>query len=109
MESDQSFSKWENERYGTRGLSTLNHQLVFAGNAFAGSDEVAPFIRVNHSKASDLDKYLELEKTMWQPFIKGQMDTGNTSQVSWFSAVKIMPFGADFPFCLLYTSPSPRD
>lgn len=83
---------------GTRGLSTLNHQLVFTGNAFAGSNEVAPFIRVNYSKASDLDKYLELEKTMWQPFIKGQMDTGNTSQVSWFSAVKIMPVGVDFPF-----------
>jgi len=50
------------------------------------------------SKASDLDKYLELEKTMWQPFIKQQMESGNSTQISWFSAVKIMPFGQDFPF-----------
>lgn len=92
------FPKVRMKDMGTRGLSTLKHQLVFTGNAFAGSNEVASFIRVNYSKASDLDKYLELEKTMWQPFIKGQMQSGNTSQVSWFSAVKIMPFGADFPF-----------
>lgn len=92
------FPKVRMKDMGTRGLSTLKHQLVFTGNAFAGSNEVAPFIRVNYSKASDLDKYLELEKTLWQPFIKGQMESGNTSQVSWFSAVKIMPFGADFPF-----------
>jgi len=82
----------------TRGLSTLKHQMVFAGNASAGNGEMPNFIRVNYSKASDLNKYLELEKTMWQPFIKQQMESGNSSQVSWLSSVKIMPFGQDFPF-----------
>lgn len=82
----------------TRGLSTLKHQLVYMGNVEAGTGAVPQFIRVNYSKASDLDKYLELEETVWQPFIKGQMESGNTSQVSWLSAVKIMPFGVDFPF-----------
>ena len=82
----------------TRGLSTLKHQLVYAGNASAGTGTMPNFIRVNYSKASDLNKYLELEETLWQPFIKGQMDSGNSAQVSWLSAVKIMPWGIDFPF-----------
>lgn len=82
----------------TRGLSTLKHQLVYAGNASTNNGTVPNFIRVNYSKASDLDKYLEMEKDMWLPFIKGQMESGNCSQVSWLSAVKIMPFGVDFPF-----------
>lgn len=83
---------------GTRGLSTLKHQLVFQGNAFAGTSTSPKFVRVNYYKASDLTKYLEHERTIWQPFIKKQMDSGNTTQVSWFSAAKIMPFGSDFPF-----------
>ena len=83
---------------GTRGLSTLKHQMVFQGNAFAGTDTTPQFARVNYYKASDLTKYLEQERTVWQPFIKQQMDSGNTTQVSWFSAAKIMPFGSDFPF-----------
>ena len=82
----------------TRGLSTINHQLVFARNAGAGTGTTPNFVRINYSKASDLEKYLELEKTVWQPFIKQQIDSGNCTQVSWVSAVKIMPFGADFPF-----------
>ena len=82
----------------TRGLSTLHHQLVYQGNAGFGNGKYPNFVRINYSKASDLDKYLELERTVWQPFIKQQIESGNTTQVSWQSGVKIMPFGADFPY-----------
>ena len=92
------FPKGRMANMETESMSTLNHQLIFQGNSYAGTGEEPNFIRVNYSKASDLSKYLELERTMWQPFIKKQIDEKNTSQVSWFSAVKIMPAGVDLPF-----------
>ena len=92
------FPKVRMKDMNTRGLSTLKHQMVFAQNAATGTGVMPNFVRVNYSKASDLEQYLELEKTMWQPFMKQQMESGNTSQVSWNSAVRIMPFGQDFPF-----------
>ncbi len=82
----------------TNSLSTLNHQLFFQTVANAGSGEQANFIRINYAKASELSKYLELEQSVWQPFIKAQIESGKTTQVSWLTAALLMPSGAGLPF-----------
>jgi len=82
----------------TRGLSTLKHQIVVAGNGAAGNGKAFQFLRVNYAKASDMERYLELERTVWQPFIKGQMDSGNCTQSYWGSAAIIMPAGDSVPY-----------
>ena len=95
---NEVFPKRRISEIETNSLSTLKHMVVFQGNSFANSGQTSEYIRVNYSKASDMAKYMELESSVWQPFIKKQMDTGNTTQVSWFSAGMLMPAGGDLPF-----------
>ena len=63
-----------------------------------GTDISPQYVRMNYAKASDLPKYLELEQSVWQPFFKGQIESKNTSQVTWRLASLLMPAGADLPF-----------
>lgn len=81
----------------TNSLGTVNHQVVIRGVAGEG-DGKPNFIRINYSKASDMAKYLELEQSVWQPFIKEQIESKNTTQISWRLGQLIMPAGTDLPF-----------
>jgi hypothetical protein len=78
----------------TFSLGTVQDQLFYRNLVFI---EKSPpqFLRVNYAKASNLNRYLELEKTVWQPFVKKQMDAGKTEVVSWILSVLVMPSGAN--------------
>ncbi len=84
----------------TDNLGTVNHQVVLRGVAGEGLIGEAPtnFVRINYAKASDMGKYLELEQSSWQPFIKEAMESGKTTQKSWRLAQLMMPAGSDLPF-----------
>jgi len=81
----------------TNNLSTVNHQIILQG--LGGAGEGSPqFVVLNYAKASNLERYLELEQTVWQPFIQAQMDAGKTKQKIWRLASLILPNGTDLPF-----------
>ena len=85
------------EDMSTDGLSTVKHQIILEAESFVG-DLQPQFMKINYVKASDLTRYIELETTVWQPFITEQMNAKNTDQTSWGVASVLHPTGADTPF-----------
>ena len=81
----------------TNSLSTVTHHIFLQGVARVG-DGTPQFVRINYAKASDLAKYLELEQSVWQPFIKGEIEGKKSTQLTWRLASLLMPSGADLPF-----------
>ncbi len=81
----------------TNGMSSTKHQLIIQVDDYVG-EEQAQYMVVNYAKASDLARYVELERTVWQPFITEQMNAKNTDQTSWGVATVLNPGGDDMPF-----------
>lgn len=52
---------------------------------------------VYHSTSTPAD-FVDLEIKNWGPFIKAQMDAGNTKQVAWGNALLLSPTGPGIPF-----------
>lgn len=84
----------------TDNLGFLKHQLILRGIAGEGlmGEGPANFARINFAKVSDMEAWIEHEQNTWQPFIKGAMESGKTTQKSWRLAQLMMPAGADIPF-----------
>lgn len=77
-------------------LGTVQDVLFYRNHVFIQTAP-AQYIRVNFAKASDMNRYLELETTVWQPFIREQMQAEKTTVVSWILSSLIYPGGADLP------------
>lgn len=81
----------------TGRLSTVKHQMFVQAEAVV-REQRAQFIRLNYAKASDLARYVELEKTVWQPFITERMNANKTDVTSWAIVSVLIPSGASIPF-----------
>jgi hypothetical protein len=81
----------------TFSLGTTKSQVYYY-NMVSIKTAVPRFIRVNYAKTKnmpDLQRYLELEQSVWRPFIQAQMDTGETNVVSWSLSRLMLPGGAN--------------
>jgi hypothetical protein len=87
----------------TDHLGTVNHQLVIAGVAGEGAAGQTQFLRINYAKADPISKYLELEQSQWQPFIKDAIESKKVKQVTWRLGQLVMPAGAGLPFNAITT------
>ncbi len=90
------FPRVNPSRIDTLGLSTVKDVLYYYRFVHVQRAQ-AQYIRVNFSKASDLTRYLELEETVWLPFVMERMDSGKTNVVSWTLAQLVMPRGTNAP------------
>ena len=62
------------------------------------SSEDFKFLKmVYHNTNSPID-FVNVEKEHWGPFIKKQMDAGNTRQVAWGNSLVLSPRGPKVPF-----------
>jgi len=89
---DKDLSEVETFSMGT------TKRMVFYYNIVAIAKSQPKFIRVNFAKATnpeDVGRYLELEQTLWQPFIQERMDSGKTNVVSWSLSRALYPRGVD--------------
>lgn len=89
---DKEFSEIETFSMGT------TKSVVYYYNLVSIAKSQPNFIRVNFAKTKnfrDLGRYLELEQSMWQPFIQEQMDSGKTNVVSWSLSRVLYPAGVD--------------
>jgi len=67
--------------------------LLYYHNLVSINKSQPKFIRVNYAKPSNLGRYLELEQSVWQPFVQERMDSGKTNLVSWGLSRLILPRG----------------
>ncbi|HUQ67483.1 MAG TPA: hypothetical protein VM101_15070 [Flavitalea sp.] len=77
------FSKIE-----TNSISTTTNTLFTAPRNWEQSAKFTKpgdvkFVVINYHHASDPDGFIALEQKYWQPFIKGEMEAGRTSQIAW--------------------------
>ena len=89
---DKDISEVETFSMGT------TKSLVYYYNLVAIAKSQPNFIRVNFAKTKnfgDLGRYLELEQSVWQPFIQERMDSGKTNVVSWSLSRVLYPGGVD--------------
>jgi len=84
--------------YETGSLSTTKHAIYWQGGPSVG-DQQAQFIRVNYVKTTGgVGTYIQLEDSLWKPFITEQMKAGKVKQTSWSAASVLIPTGANMPF-----------
>jgi len=88
------FSDMEASEIETRSLSTIVDQVYLYSQVHLIKSD-PKVLRVNFARASDLGRYLELENTMWQEFVKERMDSNQTNVVSWDLMSVMSPGGVD--------------
>jgi len=96
------FPRVNPSRMDTLSLSTVKDRLYYYRYVHVKTAQ-PQYIRVNFSKASDMARYLELEETVWLPFVMERMDSGKTNVVSWALAELVMPRGANAPYNAITT------
>lgn len=80
----------------TQSMSRTVHALLLQGRGAVG--ETGNYAVVNYSKVSNMDKFLELETQVWQPYITNAINTGKTNFKGWSLATLLSPRGPVIPF-----------
>lgn len=91
------FPDKEHSEVETFSLGTLKSQIYYYNHVSIMKTR-PKFIRVNYAKTSGftgVQRYLELEQSVWQPFIQERMDSGKTNVVSWSLSSVVIPRGKD--------------
>lgn len=87
------FPNVEWSEMATDSLGILKGQYFYAGHEYLVKTP-PKILRVNLGRVPDVDRYLELERSVWKPFIEKQMESGRTRVTSWRVAVLLSPRGS---------------
>jgi hypothetical protein len=82
----------------TESLSETLHMIITADEATVWNNIPFQYARVNFAKAKDLETYLELEKSVWMPFVKTFIEKGTSTIKFWSLLSVISPGGEMMPF-----------
>jgi hypothetical protein len=69
------------------------HDREWAQAAKAVPSKDYNYVVMNYQNTDYPDSLIKLEKKYWEPFIKGAMDKGQTSQMAWGNAIVLSPRG----------------
>ena len=89
---DKEYSEIETFSLGTTKSLVFYYRLVGIGKPDP------KIIRVNFAKTPGMEaiqRYLELEQSVWQPFVQERMDSGKTNVVGWSLLRMLAPVGRD--------------
>lgn len=82
----------------TSSLSETIHMIILNEVAQVGAGTPFQYAKVNFAKASDLNAYIDLETSVWMPFVKPYIEGGNSPLKYWSVARVISPGGELMPF-----------